>query len=149
MSKATVPGEHQGSVLFRKVYYIDCSEEDAPHLRHSITPLAIRPVFNGRTHTAHWATNSSRGEYVFYDRISGEVEQYQDDPKALGPNVFILDQCPDEIVLSNENHTMRLLKLTKQLFDQKVRPFVMAGETLSFTDDASVQKYFLETQFER
>jgi hypothetical protein len=141
--------EPLGSVLFKEVYYISCSDEEASHLRHSTAPLAIRPVINGRSHRAHWGTNSTRGDYVFYDQVDDKVERYLEDPRALGSRMLVLEKGPDEIVLTKENHTIRLLKLTAQLFEQKVRPFVLGGETLHFTDDDSVQKYFLETGFER
>lgn len=130
------------SVLFNAVYFI---EEETPHTRQSTAVLAIRPRIDGKRHMVIWNTNSSRGEYIPWDHIGANVETYG----RAQENITVVDDCPAEITISQRDHIIRLRKLTKELFDQKVRAQVTAGKTLEFLDTESLQNYFLTASFER
>lgn len=138
-----------GVISFKGVYYVECSEEDARSIRHNTVPLAIQPLIDGQKHIAEWRTNSFRGDWVIWDRVGANVGEYVHPQDVPSHDPTIVRDCPDEIVLLRQNHVLRLQKLTKVLFDQKVRAHVLAGNTLAFENDASVQQYYLKTNFER
>ncbi len=138
-----------GLILFNGVYYVECSEEDALSIRHSTAPIAIQPMIDGQKHIAEWRTNSFRGDWVSWDRVGANVGEYVHPQDVPSRDPTIVRDCPDEIVLVCQDHVLRLQKLTKELFDQKVRAHVFAGNTLAFESDASVQQYYLKANFER
>lgn len=135
-----------GTISFNAVYYVESSENALP-FRHNTAPIAIRPTIDGQNHMAEWGTNSSRGDWIVWDHVSVNVSKYAD---PRGPNsVIVRDNCPDKIVIGREGCTVRLQKLTNEIFNQTIRSQVSAGEKLVFHSDEDVQSYYLNTSFER
>jgi hypothetical protein len=141
-------GVEQGRILLNSVYYIDCSEEDAAVMRHSSAPLAIRPIINFSTQEATWATNSARGEYISWDEIGPNLSELAKNQKT-GDDPIHVNDAPKEIVFTKQNHRVRLVELALDIFNQKVRPYVAAGKTLSFKNNEEVRKFFLTKDFEK
>jgi hypothetical protein len=139
----------QGSVIFDCVYFIECSQEDAPHIRHSIAPLAIRPLIKVEMHQATWGTNSWRGEYISWDDVNPKIDSFVRQADKQGDEPIFVKESPDKIIFTKDTHVLTLVKLTLKLFDQKVRPIVAGGGTLTFANDEEVQKFFLTASFER
>jgi hypothetical protein len=149
MQRESFIDQFSGTVSFKGVYYVECSEEDARSIRHSTVPIAIQPIIDGQNHIAKWRTNSSREDWVVWDHVGANVGEYVHPQAIPSHDPTVVGDCPDEIVVSSQNHVLRLRKLTKELFDQKVRKHVVAGATLAFESDASVQQYYLNARFER
>ena len=119
---------------FNDAYYIECPEEAAPFIRHSIAQVAIRPSIHVGEHSARWGTNSWRGEYIFWDTY------------ALSPN----DQAvPEVLTFMKDKYCLKLHRLTRDLFEKKVRPFVAGGPSLTFNSDEELRQFFLRGKFER
>jgi hypothetical protein len=139
----------QRSVVFDCVYLIECSQEDAPHIRHSIAPLAIRPLIKVGMHQATWGTNSWRGEYISWDDVQPKLEGFVRQADMSQDEPIFVKEAPERVVFTKDTHVLTLVKLTLKLFDQKVRPIVAGGGTLKFSNDEDVQKFFLTASFER
>lgn len=136
-------------VLFKKVYFVENPDEKSSYPRHSDAPIAINPYINPTQKMAEWGTNSSRGDFIHWDRIGENIQQHL--PANGSKDITeptIIEGGPDVITFVENNHTLRLVTLTRAIFDQKVRPHVAGGKSLSFTTDEEVQKFFQEADFE-
>ena len=151
MDSKKVTDQFQGEVLFRGVYLIECSKEDAPYIRKSHAPLAIRPMISFDNHTAQWETNTydPYGEYIAWDSVKSEITIPVEKERSSEPDFVVVEGGPEDITISKENHLLRLRKLTRALFDEKVRPYVTGGKSLSFGSDADLQNYFLKAHFQK
>lgn len=151
MQGESVTNPFQGRVMFNSVYLVECSRDDEPHIRHSRAPIAIRPRIDLRAQNATWETNSSRSEYISWDKVEGIARNQPVESQGISEQEvgIINGGGPDRILLSKENHSLRLVKLTRELFDEKVRPYVAGGANLSFASDEELQKFYLSTNFER
>lgn len=109
------------------VYYVESTE--------LTNPIAIRPTVTGGI---IWWEDTSRGTSVDFADLKFDGKGYVDS----------LSRSPTTIaIVSSDNNTYLLTKLTLKLYNEKLKHEVAGGESLSFKDDKSLQSYYLKTNF--
>jgi hypothetical protein len=118
------------SVHFNGVYYL---ESQNPNMN----PLAIRPEVTPPDYAAWNDTANGRMMHCTKVLINGEELKERVDPKGV---------APDRIeIIDNQGNSFKLVKLTTELFNEKLKDLVAGGANLNFSSDQELQNYFLKT----
>jgi hypothetical protein len=122
MDKESFSDDHPTKI--RAVYYVDSERGN---------PVAISPTISKEA--ILWG-DTSRGLRFLFTEIN------------LSPKDIVAEKPPEiiEFTLSN-GHKIRLLYLTRKIFDEKVKNRVAGGNLMKFSSDDELQKYYLETNF--
>ena len=118
------------AVHFDGVYYL---ESQNPNMN----PLAIRPEVTPPDYAAWDDTANGRIMHCAKVLINGvELKESAGQPEV----------APDRIeVIDNKGMIFKLVKLTTQLFNERLRDHVAGGPELQFSSDQELQDYFLKT----
>lgn len=111
------------------VYYL---ESGNPHTN----PIAIRPEFTPPDYISWKDTSHGRILHVKHVFLDGtEIKE-------------ALVKLPERMQIeSSSGEIYQLVKLTKDIFDKKLRQRVAGGDSLSFNNDQEVQEYYLKANF--
>ena len=93
--------------------------------------IAICPFVDEERNIIGWDTNTSRGREVTFIEI----------------NYLPNSEDPEEIDFTWEGGDAHFTRLTLKIFDEKVRKWVAAGNTLHFKTDEELQNYYKTTFF--
>lgn len=140
-----------GTVCCDTIYYVDVSEQDRASFLHSLSKIAIRPTFNFRLDVATWAGNDWSSERLKWDSVSLNPLVYKETLHIPSGSygTFHVHNAPDVIDVTCKDHHLTLRKLTLELFNEKIRPFVAGREKLIFRSDQEVQEWYQTHNFER
>jgi hypothetical protein len=112
------------------VYYLESQNP-------SMNPIAIRPGVSPPDYIS-WE-DTSNGRILHASKILLDGQELVNKPSAL----------PNRIeIISSSGETYKLIKLTKQIFENKLKTSVAGGDKLHFQNDQEIQEYFLKTNFE-
>lgn len=115
------------------VYYVESQNKDT-------NPLAMRIGLSEPDYIYWEDTGNGRSFHAKQIFLDGqEVTDAKSVDKEKMPRTIEFTTPDDE--------TFKLVKLTKDIFDEKLRPLVAKGDKLDFKSDEEVQKYFAETDF--
>lgn len=114
---------------FNGVYYL---ESQNPNMN----PLAIRPEVTPPDYAA-W-NDTANGRIMHCSKVLIDDVEFQDGQlQGIIPNRIE--------VFDNKGNVFRLVKLTTQLFNEKLKDQVAGGDNLNFSSDQELQNYFLKT----
>lgn len=131
-------------VCFNSAYYMQFKEENPEQL--SKTDLvAIRPTFCPTLKSVEWATNSGNQERFFFETTSIDFTKYISSSEP--PPLIVEQRSPKNIDIFYNHDNATLVRLTLDLFNRCVKPYVAGGSQLNFTSDEEVQAFFLTTSF--
>lgn len=121
------------NIQLNGVYYVASQN---PHMN----PVAIRPEVLSSGY-ATWE-DTSNGRSVRIGKVMFDGNEINVDegnqPDAL-PNTIE--------IIATDGQTYRLVKLTNQLFNEKLKPIVAGGQSLDFPNDEELQQFYLKQHF--
>jgi hypothetical protein len=116
-------------IQIKGVYYL---ESQNPNMN----PIAIRPELTLPNYVA-WE-DTGHGRILRFKKVLADRKE------ILGP----IEKIPDKIeIISEDNQIYTLVKLTNQIFNEKLKGLVAGGETLNFKTDEELQEYYLTADF--
>jgi|GEM_PF-4888567 len=119
------------SYIIPGVYYLETQNE-------GMNPIAIRPEITPPLYFSWEDTSNGR---------TLRLSQIFLDDNELDSRIT-LNQIPKKIeITSIKGDRYQFIKLTKKIFDEKLKDFVAGGGSLNFEDDKQVQDYYLKTHF--
>lgn len=117
-------------VQLRGVYYM---ESQNPNMN----PIAIRPGLTPPDYVA-WE-DTGNGRIVRFSKILFDGQE----PETIAP-----DRIPEKIeITSQDGNDYKLVKLTIQIFNEKLKNIVAGGASLNFNNDQELQEYYLKADF--
>lgn len=120
-------------IRLKGVYYVASQNPN-------MNPVAIRPEVLSSGYAAWEDTSNGRtvriGKVLFDGKEIKEDEEVQ--PDAL-PN--------DIEIIAADGQKYHLVKLTNQLFKDKLKPIVAGGQSLDFANDEELQEFYLKQHF--
>ncbi|MGM0439923.1 MAG: hypothetical protein ACQEP8_02255 [Chlamydiota bacterium] len=130
-----------GVIAFQAAYYL----EGVPNKF-----LAIKPSFEENKGRVRWLSGSTKRYEVHCRQLPKILDNYKNyvGEPTLSANAKLIKECPSEIIVINEEgKKLKLTKLTKELFDEKVKDHVLDGPNLEFKTDQEVQDFYLRPDF--
>ena len=120
-------------LILGAVYYLESRNQN-------MNPIAIRPEVTSPNYMAWWDTSNGRIIRASKILLDGNEINLQNPPVNLDP--------PEKIELISESgEKFELVRLTNQIFNEKLRDIVAGGKYLHFETDQELQDYYLTTDF--
>ena len=119
---------NEPTVKLGGVYYLESQNSD-------MNPIAVRPEITPPNYVS-WE-DTSHGRIVHFTKILVDGHEVRENEK-LPEKIEVIDVNGNKYVL---------VKLTTQIFNDKLKKNVAGGESLNFTNDEELQNYYLKTDF--
>ena len=111
------------------VYYL---ESQNPNMN----PIAIRAEITPPNYVS-WE-DTSHGRVVRFSKMLVDGREIQEKPEKVPEKIEVVDMDGNKYIL---------VKLTTQIFNEKLKKFVAGGESLNFNNDKELQDYYLTADF--
>jgi len=111
------------------VYYL---ESQNPNMN----PIAIRVEITPPNYVS-WE-DTSHGRVVRFSKLLVDGREIQEKPEKAPERIEAVDMDGNKYIL---------VKLTTQIFNEKLKKFVAGGESLNFNNDQELQDYYLKADF--
>jgi len=137
-------------VRINGVYYVVADEKAKSKMR-TTGPVAISPTFSTEK-KATWVSNSVAYEIFSYQSVDLDLDKYMKLPETeetLEHGLLLCKKVPETIHITFEDGSVITLKfLTTEIFKKHLKDNVTAGNSLHFSSDSELQKFYLENDFE-
>ncbi len=119
----------QEPIQLGSVFYL---ESQNPNMN----PLAIRPAITPSDYIS-WE-DTSNGRIIRFSKILIDGHEIQTQPEKLPERIEFIAQ---------DGQSYKLVKLTLEIFNTKLKDFVASGASLNFKNDQELQDYYLKADF--